>query len=273
MARKVKKKRVNKKKRKPVWPRVTAAVRSFVSCTVVAVTLATAFYSGMVLYRSVITSPLLEVVSIEVAGVEQLEEGEVIELAGIRRDQNILTLKSAAVIRSLKTHPFIKDVTVEKKLPDRVVIEVSERKAVALVMLGSLYVMDTEGWLIKRYRAADGVDLPVVTGGEYLVEAGGGERHISGEVLDLVDALNRDGAFNTDDVSEIKADPVYGFTLYTVEDGVKIKVGSGGFEKKFSNLDNVIRARGGTLAGVDTVDLTVDRGVVVSFIKDRGPSV
>ena len=269
-----KKKNGNRKKREPALARLASSFAALARKAAIVGVLAFAFYSGMVLYRAVVTSPTLEVSVVEVTGNLRISEEEIVELAGISRDGNILTLDLAAVERSLKTHPFIKEVIIRKKLPDTVQIEIKEREPVALVMLSKLHIMDSSGGLIKSYRVADALDLPIITGGEHLIRETVQGARMSAEVVALLkvlgEARSTGGAINGSTVSEIHVDPVYGLTLYTLDGGVRIELGTGGYSTKLGNLERVIEARGDTLDGASSVILSVARGVVLKLVGAGG---
>ncbi|MBI5468386.1 MAG: cell division protein FtsQ, partial [Deltaproteobacteria bacterium] len=75
---------------------------------------------------------------------------------------------------------------------------------------------------------------------------------------------NRSG-FNIAEVSEIHLDPAFGFSVYTLAGGVRLDLGNGNFEEKFSSFDRIVKLRGGDMAGVATMDLSNSREVVLGF--------
>jgi cell division septal protein FtsQ len=176
----------------------------------------------------------------------------------------------------LLTHPFIKGAEVKRRLPDRVEIVIEEREPVAFVLVGVLFVMDSSGDIFKAYSKDDALDLPVLTGMAELETDGYGELRpglkpeFRTELLGLIRVLTDGSWFGLESISELHADPVFGFSMVTLDHGVRVEMGRGGVSRKLENLQKVIGARGGSLAGVTAVDLTSARGVIVKF-AEGGP--
>jgi hypothetical protein len=125
--------------------------------------------------------------------------------------------------------------------------------------------MDSGGLLFKRYSVVDGLDLPVVTGLD-ADEIDSGLFVDDSVLMGLLNRLDGRNGFNTEDVSEIHVDTEYGYTLYTVDEGVMLELGTGDFESKLGRFERIVRARGGTLTGVAAIDLTRESDVVIKYI-------
>ncbi|MEE9614313.1 MAG: FtsQ-type POTRA domain-containing protein [Thermodesulfobacteriota bacterium] len=265
-------KRSNRKKDIPRKVGVRQRLKSFflsvarLTGTALAVP-ALAFF-GWKLYGELLDSPYLEIKTVNIAGAERVGEEEVRGLSGIDTGQNLLAVDTGEARQRLRNHPFVRSVEIRRELPDAVYISLAEREPLVFIRLDELYVMDREGTVFKRYSAVDGLDLPVVTG--LTLELMDAEPWIGGGLLELIDFLDGRARFGLDDVSEIHVDRMYGFSLYTLAGGVRVEVGSDGFDEKFLSFDRVVEARKGKLDGIEAVDLTAERGVVVRF---RGSGV
>lgn len=277
------KKRKNKKAKEALTWRLKDVFLRTVRTIGLLMTAALAFYVGTVVYEELLTSPYLEVKTITVEGAGRVPKQKIVELSGIAMGQNIWSLDPGEAQKRVISHPFVKEAKVKRRLPDRINIVIREREPAAFVMADGLYVMDRSGELFKTYSTEDALDLPVVTAATQLTtgdggdgdEGEGGEGVEGGEyrlkpeflpgLLGLISALKRDDTFRLEDISEIHVDPVHGFSLYTLDEGVRIYMGNGGFEAKLSRLKKVLQARGGSLSSIETIDLTGERGVVVRF--------
>jgi cell division septal protein FtsQ len=135
-----------------------------------------------------------------------------------------------------------------------------EREPIALVKTDAMYLMDAAGNIFARYSRADQVDLPVVTGVDGpAMDAG---------VLELIKILDGRIGFGLRNVSEINVDPEYGLTIHTLVEGVRLELGHGAFEEKLRAFEKVVRARGGSLRGVEAMNLKSGHEVVVSLSGD-----
>lgn len=215
-------------------------------------------------YNTLITTPYLSVVAVNVNGSERIPKEEIAALSGINEGQNILSFEIESAEASIKTNPWIEEAKVERSYPDIIDIEVKERSPVALVKLDGLYVMDSNGVVFKKYAAEDNLDLPVVTGltMEGLMDAA----KVPDEgLMDLIGVLSSRAGFNIAKVSEINVDPVFGFSIYTLEEGVRLDVGRDSFEEKLSAFERVLGTRDGVLRGIEAFDLYNPRAVTVRF--------
>ena len=92
--------------------------------------------------------------------------------------------------------------------------------------------------------------------------------------MDLLGRLEGRDGFGAGDISEIRVDTEYGYTLYTVGEGVQLELGSDRFEEKLGVFERIVEARGGTLADVSAIDLTRENEVVIKYtgnvVKESG---
>jgi cell division protein FtsQ len=109
-------------------------------------------------------SPYFEINKIYVVGTEKLTISQVLELASIQPGNNILRVKNKVVEKSLATHPWVKDVAVEKKLPSTIKIVIQERQATAIVPgVEGFYIIDETGVVLAKVANLAEVVLPIIT--------------------------------------------------------------------------------------------------------------
>lgn len=263
--RKKKKKRNRRKQKEPLLAMVKGRALRFVKVAAILAALPALAYGAIMFYRVLVTTEHLAVTSVAVTGTVRVAPEEAVELSGITEGQNILSFSAGDVVEALKTNPWVKKATVKRRLPGSVEIAITERVPTALVHLdGALYVMDASGTVFKKYAASDGLDLPVVTGlTKDALKEGGAE---AAGLMELMAALKaREGFLNLSKVSEINVDPVFGLSIYTLDEGVRLAVGSGSFAGKLASFDKVVASRGGALGGIEEMDLNNSRAVVVKF--------
>ena len=107
---------------------------------------------------------------IVVSGNERYAEQEVLDASGLELGSNLYLLNKYAVKEAIFTRlPYVEEVRINRKLPDTLVIEVSECEAAAAVEDGNgVWLISANGKLLERANAA-GVGCPLLTG-ERLVE-------------------------------------------------------------------------------------------------------
>ncbi len=89
---------------------------------------------------------LLKVKTIEVTGVNRVDEGYVIAMGGIEVGANIFSIRPWEVERRIERIPEIRNVSVKKIFPRQVMIDIEERIPYALLVVGNTgYCVDVDG--------------------------------------------------------------------------------------------------------------------------------
>ena len=118
---------------------------------------------------------------VTIVGSRGLQETEVLATAGITDRNSLLFLDIADVRDRLRRIPLVKDVSVRKLYPDRLLIEVVEREPFAIWQKdGKLLVVATDGTPIQELSDLHYADLPFVVGN--------GANARVGEFLKIVDS-------------------------------------------------------------------------------------
>lgn len=115
--------------------------------------------------RYVRESPRFALRNVTVAGLQHRTEAEIIERAGLVVGQNLFAVELDEVRGRLAADPWLKDVALSRRLPGTIAVEVTERQAAAMVIVGETsYLATREGEIFKRLEAGDPVDFPVISG-------------------------------------------------------------------------------------------------------------
>jgi len=220
-------------------------------------------------YHFVIVSPYFQMKETLVKGNERLQSDSVIELTGLRPSQNIILTNLGAVAKKVKANPWVKEVAVRRDFPDRLVIEVTERKPVALVERGDgLYFIERDGTAFEKIAAGEKTDLPVLTG---FYRKGVENREMILKSLELLDFM----ASYTEipeirHISEIHGDDLFGLSLFA--EGLCVKLGFGDYDAKLKRIKPVLAdlARR-NLSGYFIIDLNNPGKVTVQLRDFRVP--
>jgi cell division protein FtsQ len=141
--------------------------------------------------------------------------------------------------RSIATHPWVKSVSVTRHLPSRLTIEIVEHRAVALLSMGDLYLVNEDGEPFKRIKPGDAIDLPLVTGLDR--EAIAAKKEEALEQLDaalaLIEAYAAEPGVASKPLSEVNLHPD-GVTAVTTA-GQEIEFGEGDVLPKLGRLARV----------------------------------
>lgn len=163
-------------------------------------------------------SPVFLVREVTITGYERLTPAEIQVAAGLDSPVLLWEIRPAEVIRRLQSLPRVYAADVDRRLPNRVSIRITEREPVALVLYHDRYFLEVDGTgRILAVRDSVGTPpLPVVTGlpvasgtaGETL------DSPLAGTAAQVATALGREGRRI---ISEIHLDEAGAVLLYTVE--------------------------------------------------------
>ncbi len=176
---------------------------------------------------------------VRVSGQSESTDVELVRLGGVLLGQNLLSMDVRAMERSIATHPWVKSVSVTRRLPSHLTIEVVEHRAIATLTLGDLYLVNEEAEPFKRIKPGDAVDLPLVTGldRDALTERREGALASLREALTLIDAYAAEPGVEAQPLSEVNIHPE-GITAVTAA-GQEIEFGEGDVLPKLGRLARV----------------------------------
>jgi len=185
-------------------------------------------------YLYLISHPYFAIREINVRGCKELTEKEILTAAAVRTRQNIFAVSPKDVQEKIRANPWIKEVSVGRELPDRLIIDLKERNAVSLVKKDNgFYIMDFDGITFKKLELTDDMDLPILTGYQ-----GKGEesRILLMRTMELLRHLATKNDYpNIKNVSEINGNERYGLSVFT-NSGLCLFLGFDNYESKFKRL-------------------------------------
>jgi cell division protein FtsQ len=220
---------------------------------------------GYELYGVLAHTTFLRLERVEVNTLQRLTREDVIALAGVKPGDDLLTMKLKRVGEQLQKNPWAEKVKVRRYFPHTLAIEITEREPVAVVNMGYLYYLDKKGEIFKPLNEGDRLDYPVLTGinEEDMGKDPAGTREALKGALALM-ALLSGGQFPAlADISEIHYDKGYGFTLFTVQGGVPVKLGNSAFAEKLARLARIYPALQAQMPTLEYIDLDYNDKIIV----------
>lgn len=128
---------------------------------------------------------LFRVEQVEVRGNRYLQADEVVHLLALSPETSVWSDKNVWRDR-VASHPLVKSARVSRRLPDGLLITVTERKPIALAPTPTLEPLDAEGRRLPLDPAAFRLDLPVIHTSERPPR---GARHFPSEVRKLAEEV------------------------------------------------------------------------------------
>ncbi len=137
---------------------------------------------------------------ITVSGVTQYSSEEIIEASGVKVGDNLFLLNKYEIYDAIIAKlPYVSSVSINRKLPDGLVIEVMDSNQGGVIQCdGAYWVVSAQGKLLgKRAEAGKGAVISGITieepaVGEKMHPAEGSERRVE-QLLELFEALEEKG--------------------------------------------------------------------------------
>jgi len=139
-------------------------------------------WAGLKLPRLFAAAPEFRLQALEVKGLRLLRGQEILAASGLEEGQNLFLVDLAGVAARVEALPWVRKVYLERRPPDRLRLQVEERRRLAWIKLDQLYGIDESGVLLPAEKMPGEtraeLDLPLLTGFEGL-----GDRRTPGDRL------------------------------------------------------------------------------------------
>jgi len=226
---------------------------------------------GFFVTQLLLASDLFRVEQVVVKGNSRLKGEQVVALSDIEIGINTFTLDLGLIGRKIEENPWVDTTRVRRIFPRQVVINIEEREPVAIVNLGYLYYLGKQGEIFKVLDATDNLDYPVITGFDYAkVQAHNGEygQQLK-RVVALLSSLSRRDLFGLNQISEVHFEEGGDLSLFTLDGGVKIKMGTADYDRKLSRLERIYAQLRPKLKMLEYIDLNVEEKVIVRIERPK----
>jgi len=220
------------------------------------------------LYGVVAHTTFFRLDRIEVNPLKRLSREDVIALAGVKTGDDMLAMQLKRIGEQLMKNPWAEKVKVRRYFPHTLAIEIVEREPVAIVNMGYLYYLDKKGEVFKPLNEGDRLDYPVLTGitEEDMWKDPAGARDALKGALGLIALLSGGQILTLAEISEIHYDKGYGFTLFTMQGGVPVKLGSSGFVETLARLSRIYRELQAQMPTLEYIDLDYSDKIIVKKV-------
>lgn len=206
-------------------------------------------------YQTLLHAELFQIAGVDVSGVKQVGEAELRDIARVFTGRTIFHADLEAAADRARANPWVREVRVHRRLPNRISMVFTERVPCFILDTGSgRYLLDGDGVVIDGLETKTGLSwrLPVVAVRDFRVQRG--EPAASdgiAEAMALIAELSGRGGWRMDEVTVKAASPE---TLSVLYAGREFKIGAGNYAEKFRRLAEIMadgQQRGLELAYVD----------------------
>lgn len=210
--------------------------------------------------------PYFSVSQIVLRGTEVLERDSVLGAADLRVGMSIWSVDPTTAEEQIRALAWVRDASVRREFPNRVIVSVSEREPAAIALVEGLQYLDRSGRILGPVRPGATIDLPFVTGlrGQHLQGPGVPSLRRALRFIRLCEKRQCGGG-----VSEVHLHPTHGLVLIPREAAVPVIVGWGRWNGKIDRMERVLAAWEGRESRISSIDVTL-RGAVVVKLREDG---
>ncbi|HEY7677192.1 MAG TPA: FtsQ-type POTRA domain-containing protein [Candidatus Methylomirabilis sp.] len=210
--------------------------------------------------------PYFHVAEVVVEGNLHLGREEVQAAMDLPPQASLLTLDLARLAARLGAHPWVKEATLQRRLPDRLVVRLVERAPAAILHAESAYLVGGDGVVLGEAEEGEASSgLPVLrapAGRRYAV----GERVAPQELNEALWAwrlVQLAPALGGRRPGEVALWPDGSYRVRMEPGALGVRLRAEGLEPQLRRLGAVLALRGGTLEGVEEVDLRFPEKVIL----------
>jgi len=111
------------------------------------------------------TNEYLKIKEVSVVGASEYADAEIRAFIQpiIKVTPTILQLPISQIQGFLYTRSYLESAEIRKEFPGRVVIEVVEKKPVAMLVKNGLFLLDENGEIIRQMSTGENIDVPAIT--------------------------------------------------------------------------------------------------------------
>ena len=199
---------------------------------------------------------------IAVEGERVLTREEILKTAEVQKGDNLVAMNLRTLRKKLRAHPWIADADVRRAFPDSIHIRIREQDPLAVLDFGRPFLVNTSGVIFKEAHAAETSGLPVMKGISYAdwrpSENPETETPVFDSVMNLLAISGTAGATLPEaEIKTIHVDRGMGLSLEVTGPVRFVRLGYGGYEKKYHRLFKVLRylAENEALDMIESIDL------------------
>jgi cell division protein FtsQ len=212
------------------------------------------------IYVHLLGDSYFRVREVEVEGSRKIPKETLLSLTTVEGMPNLFSVNLKEVVRQLESHPWIDQVRVRKVFPNKIFIQIEEKKPMAIIQLEELYYIDIRGEIFSPVRNRDEYNYPYLTGvtRQGLENDPEEAKCLIMKALELLRMIDQEKVPPLEEISEIHMEKTSGIQCFTKAEGVEVKMGWENFGEKLRRLFLIwsdLRKRGFSAVSIDCSDL------------------
>ena len=199
---------------------------------------------------------------------KSLSEADIIAKAQVELGSNLFKIDLEEVKKRIQNNSYFKLVSVQRRLPHSLTIEIQEYTPALILNTGRLHYVDQDGDIFKDITDSDDKrDYPILSGidEEMLATEPAKVKTVLQNALQLKKDYQNLPAYEALGLSEIHYEKNIGFTLYPEKQKYSIKVGLKDFAEKMKKLGESWKQIEESKSSISSIDLNYPGKILMSL--------
>ena len=186
-------------------------------------------------WRFCVTSPYFAITDIQVSGNSQVKTPEVLDICGIRKGANSMTVKIHEAEQELVKNPWVESVSIRREMPGTFIIKIKEREPVFFAKKDqTLFFLNIKGQFIAPVTSRNYRSLP-------MLELGPGGDDILPVLGDFAKMFGSSGfPFRLSQISWVRLSAASGFELYWEARRMHLAIGFENWQENLKRIASVV---------------------------------
>jgi cell division protein FtsQ len=211
-----------------------------------------------------------------IRGDSRLKPEQIMEVARIQEGTNILSVNLQTIRKRLLSVPWIAEVEVYREFPGSIIIFIKEHKALGVINLGRLFLINYNGEIFKEAIGDEASGFPVINGVDCAdwKSAGNPPTQVFTSVMEILNMGGQETEVIPNKmIKTIQVDREMGLSLQIDGPIGNIKLGYGNYRTKYDRLARILTyiRQHDSVPAMDALDLRVPDHVAACLSPDQPP--
>ncbi|MEA1921750.1 MAG: FtsQ-type POTRA domain-containing protein [Pseudomonadota bacterium] len=202
-----------------------------------------------------------------IEGNRRSSRKEIVEALDLVPRQLIFSFNLKETQDRVRSLPFVGEIRIRRRWPNRLEIAVKERQPKALFYLDRLYLVDRKGSVIAPAPEDERLDFPLINGASSSKWQNRPEvrSRLLKKAIELLLVWEKMGHKWPEKVAQIVPDEIYGLTVFTTDKDWELQLGLAGFDERLRRWRQVLKVLGEKAVAVKYFDCAGNDSVVVGL--------
>ncbi len=207
---------------------------------------------------------------VEVKGNSELSRIDVIRITNATVGTSLLGFDTQKAQAALEANNWVEEAKITRQFPDKLIISIKERRPVAILNLGKLYLVDQKGVIFDELGKRK-LSLPIISGIEKEdLEQGSLPKYAKSALELLVLASNGPKLLSVNNISELRLDGRSEILVYTRDRAVPVRIASKHMKRDLERAEKVLYHLYNSKSYSRVAEIDMEYGPDQAWVKLKG---